>query len=348
MLLVIFGAGASYDSSPTYPLTISREGFPMGERLPLADQLFQNRASFNVLLEKFPKCHPIVPYLRRLPANTTLEHVLEGLQKEAATDPDRLKQLLTVRSYLQVLILGCEEAWNDKVTKGVTNYKTLLDQIRTARKHGEQVCLVTFNYDTMIDSAMPTVGVHIDGLDSYIANANYKLIKVHGSVNWAREVGISAVENQFSDAFESLAWVIERASELKPKTIQYVKRSWTMPICRIESQFALPALAIPVETKTESHFECPPEHLDALRSFLPKVTKILIIGWRATESHFLKLLQDNLKKTAMEVMVVAGKKEWAEDVCVNLRKGVNFTSIKAEHGLTEFILNREGEEFLKK
>jgi len=42
-----------------------------------------------------------------------------------------------------------------------------------------------------------------------------------------------------------------------------------------------PALSIPVEKNDE--FSCPTEHVKALEGLLPRVTKMITIGWRATE-----------------------------------------------------------------
>ncbi len=84
MILVIFGAGASYDSVPARPPSEPRY---VRERLdcrpPLANELFLDSGPFAEGLSRFPECHAIVPYLRRVPPDQTLEHVLETLQAEA-------------------------------------------------------------------------------------------------------------------------------------------------------------------------------------------------------------------------------------------------------------------------
>ena len=73
--------------------------------------------------------------------------------------------------------------------RGVTNYKTLLEEVRHWRlTSGEDVCIVTFNYDTMIEEALEVVGLKIREIPDYIAHPNYKLFKVHGSVQWVREL----------------------------------------------------------------------------------------------------------------------------------------------------------------
>jgi hypothetical protein len=64
MLMVIFGAGASYDSCPTYPPGTpvqfhSAVGLNEYDRPPLADHLFANRMAFAGLLLRYPECQKI-------------------------------------------------------------------------------------------------------------------------------------------------------------------------------------------------------------------------------------------------------------------------------------------------
>src|SRR5205823_9977424 len=60
----------------------------------------------------------------------------------------------------------------------------------------------------------------------------------------------------------------------------------------------LPAIAVPLETKQS--YECPPNHLEAMREWLPQVDRILIIGWRAAERHFLLELEGHLRSDRSE------------------------------------------------
>lgn len=54
-----------------------------------------------------------------------------------------------------------------------------------------------------------------------------------------------------------------------------------------------------MQSKTENTFEWPRIHRDFFLSLLPLVTKILIIGWRGQEAHFLNLLRENLPKDGL-------------------------------------------------
>jgi hypothetical protein len=164
MLMVVIGAGASYDSIPYLG---GNQG--MADRPPLADQLFEARPDFSSAMEHFPHCQAIIPLVQNLPSGRTVEQVLQCLQSEAKDYPKRHHQLAAVRYYLHVMLWGCEHRWRG-IAKGVTNYKALLDLIARWRKPHEQVCLVTFNYDTLLEDALTVVGVNIKELDDYIAN----------------------------------------------------------------------------------------------------------------------------------------------------------------------------------
>jgi hypothetical protein len=63
MILVIFGAGASYDSIPSRPPSQYIRA-QLASRLPLAKELFLTRGVFSETLSYYPQCHPIVPYLQ--------------------------------------------------------------------------------------------------------------------------------------------------------------------------------------------------------------------------------------------------------------------------------------------
>jgi hypothetical protein len=91
MLLVIFGAGASYDSvqqmrPPNVPLSAQRpipRQYPAHEeaRPPLANQLFDTRDIFAKAMGQFPDCKALVPLLRR--PDVSIERELARFQKQA-------------------------------------------------------------------------------------------------------------------------------------------------------------------------------------------------------------------------------------------------------------------------
>src|SRR5947209_5958942 len=77
-----------------------------------------------------------------------------------------------------------------------------------------------------------------------------------------------------------------------------------------------PAIAIPVDQKNE--FECPSPHLEALNDVLPQASKVLVVGWRGTEQHFLRILKDKLGAAPRPILVVAESIEAAMVTSRNL------------------------------
>jgi len=95
MLMVVFGAGASYDSSPDYPPTeqdvhssIEGGGFYLrGVRPPLANQLFELRPIFASAAQKIPKCRLILGQLRDMSSDMSVEQELERLRERSLNYP---------------------------------------------------------------------------------------------------------------------------------------------------------------------------------------------------------------------------------------------------------------------
>jgi hypothetical protein len=348
--MVIFGAGASYDSCPTYPPDFKGEvigGDPLNKhyRPPLANELFENRPIFaEAIFNYFPQCQPIVPRLRSL-RGETLEAVLEDLQAKSDSYPRGKQQLASVRYYLQFVIHECQTRWRG-VQKGLTNYKSLLDEIeRTYPK--EPVCLVTFNYDTLLEDALLHFGLPITTMDDYTKKHSfYKLFKLHGSVNWARAVDSPTKAQNPDQGFSVAKDFIERAAEI-PVTQKYLLTS-EHPPGSVRGIPVFPAIAIPVEKK--STFECPQSMLEELVTLLREVSKILVIGWRATEAHFLAQLANRLTglRRGAQLHIVAGPdaEEIKVRICRELLNNPPQSPTVDEGGFTDFILSRRAEQFL--
>jgi hypothetical protein len=348
MLLVIFGAGASYDSAPSSP--------PPGpeERPPLASQLFEDRPRFADALRQFSRCQPLVPRLRQPAPSTTIEQMLQEYQSQAGDYPERHRQLAAVRYYLHFIFRGLVDKW-ESTHKGITNYKTLLDDLERWRlKSGEKVCLVTFNYDTLLERAMPVVGMTINSLSDYISNSDYKIIKVHGSADWGHEIEIDVGSLDNANQWQIVNQYIDRATEIRFTGRYYLTDQF--PIAwgtrelnlgsNLGSRFCLfPAIALPLVQK--STFECPNDHLETLRECVRDVSRILVIGWRAQEEHFLKLLRDNLRQPALS-MVIAGGKDEANQIGDHLLiRGITARHLPASGGFSSVIRSGEIDQFLR-
>jgi hypothetical protein len=328
MLLVVFGAGASYDSDPDHPpaynpnMRADQLPPPEDHRPPLANRLFDNRLQFLSAMEMFPECRPLIPRLRR--SGIAVEKELARLQVEANIYPERHQQLAAIRYYLRHALWQCQDRWRG-VHRGITNYATLLDELERWRvEKKEKVCFVTFNYDLMLEEAMEQVlHLQVKDMDSYISWDNYSLFKPHGSVDWGRVVkGMNNTARTAPSAFYQ-----HIIKTVRPNNSTFAEE---FQRCDIElnpnpntGAVLFPAISIPVENKDE--FSCPLEHQKTLKGLLPKVTKMITIGWRATEEDFLKLLLTSRLVEAIagnhkspELLVVTGSKEGAEQTVRNL------------------------------
>lgn len=200
---------------------------------------------------------------------------------------------------------------------------------------------MTFNYDTLIEDAMSIHGLKFDDLEAYTnRDPRFALYKLHGSVNWARLHYVGP------DNRASLRQLIERPEYLKEPQQGTGYRIWnnTKSDLREREFVGLPAIAIPLRQKTT--FECPQEHLAHLSEQLPRVRKILAIGWRGMEQHFTSLLKDRLSKEMQRLHVVS---KGDGDATMNHLKTAALLNRAqctcADHGFSAFVCDQLGRDF---
>src|SRR6266446_3642263 len=138
MLMVIFGAGASYDSAQAFPLPPPLYAVGVDSagpwRPPLASNLFRDlNQAFGHIVKRYPKLSHILPYLRQPSNGRSIEEELEFLQTQAQGHPERARQFASVTFYLRDLLFEVSNEWRDK-TSGVTNYAPLIDEILRLNK----------------------------------------------------------------------------------------------------------------------------------------------------------------------------------------------------------------------
>jgi hypothetical protein len=336
MLLVVFGAGASYDSASA----LRADQRSATWRPPLANQLF-DLGRFGGYISQFPRCAPIITYLQGPDVN--VEQRLEKYQSEQGKDPERVRQLTAIRYYLQTMLSELVVAWHGE-TSGVTNYKSLLDQIRHERKPGEKVCLVTFNYDTLLEDALSIVNATPKSMRDYVAG-DYLVIKLHGSINWVHQV-----DNFRGDVNKAPIQVISEIIDEAPNLLfnpGHQPISATPLIQRRDNPPFVPALSIPVEHKPG--YECPAEHIQALEEVLPAITKVLVIGWRAADEPFLKLMAEKMVHVD-RMMMISSSETKANEIISRIRNaGVaaqQYLPAKGG-GFSQAVLSGQTEAFLK-
>ncbi len=294
MLMVIFGAGASYDSCSSFR-PVQNQGL-LNYRLPLARDLFANLREFRDISRIYPRVQRILPFLENV---DNVEDKLEAYRTEGEGHIERRRQLTAVKYYLRDVIELCQKNWSHH-TSGLSNYQAFLDQVSVGSDH--RICFVTFNYDTLLEQALREIDVPVGGMGDYISHVKYGLIKLHGSTDWVHWVPRGAMNTQnaalgglnHGSHSKALANGLIRAA---PNTDVDCVVDHSASVGRQERwrvAWPLPALAIP--TVSKHTFVCPPEHLDHLKALIPQVAEIIIVGWRGGESHFLKLVKEGLTR----------------------------------------------------
>src|SRR6266852_4410000 len=359
MLMVVLGAGASYDSSqayrPVYPggggyasfaSTAPRPDDEGPWRPPLAKDLFLDRHhALGGIVTNYPKLSHILPYLREPSNSRSVEEILESLQEEGKDNPESQREFASVRYYLCELLDEVTKGWLAK-TNRVTNYAPLLRDILRFNRSSEPVCLVTFNYDLLLEHALYTFDFKARPPEEHLdSHSILKLFKLHGSVNWSR-----LVNGQHGNRLQP-QHLIEQADKIKVSdTFVLANATEVNDMFKFEEPI-FPAIAIPVQTKSEQYFECPRSHLTYLGQMLDNITKILIIGWQAQEAHFLQMLKPKLP-LLRQVMVVGANKEDAEKILPHFLKEIGKHILPqnryvGQGGFTHFIVTQEGGDFFR-
>jgi hypothetical protein len=332
VLMVIIGAGASYDSSPDKLPDTSAVLY----RPPLANNLFAEEGVMGQTRSAFPQINPLIPELNPR-VGRSIEEALQRLDAEAAGNPRRPPQLAAVRYYLQELFRSLQPKWLGEIGQ-VTNYHGLLERIQHYRAD-ESVLLVTFNYDTLIEQALTEMfGGQFEVMADYISRPDFKLFKLHGSANWGRCLhmaprGSSIREN--SNPWALPTQMIEQAATLSI-TDTFMVTGGRMPFPKGPPLF--PAIAIPVRDK--QRFECPADQIGELQRLIPQVNRLLTIGWRGSELHFMKFLQTGLTHRQVSVTTVAGTLTEAGEVMSQIRKVVAVSNTASFAGFSQALGDR--------
>ena len=295
-------------------------------------------------MNRWPQVAGLIPRLRRAVAvhgGPTVEEVLREIQEQADRYPRRLSHLVALELYLAEITDVPIWDWLHAAGSS-TNYAELLDKIEQAYGGDSGALFVTFNYDTMLEQAFNSIYARqISRLDDYIPKNATVLIKPHGSADWAQCLpagrGPEIPGNH-------PATVIKFAPQLDFRGGDIMKRQEASNT----GQIWHPAIAVPVDrTKT---FVCPATHLERLTADLQKVTHLLVIGWRASEQHFLALLDENLQKDASINLCIVDRDAGALAAQQNLQRSLGedrFGSIELhDEGFSAFVGHDRSDEWL--
>lgn len=317
--MVVFGAGASHDLTALHPAPARSDHRP-----PTTDQLFTEEDRYLSAVGRFPYVGALITDVQQALAAAktkdeviSVEQILDGMKQRSdeRRSPRLQRQLMALRYYLQDVIGTTTRKFADDVA-GRTNHQTLFNRIDEWREENpeESVCLVTFNYDTLIERACREVlGRRFDTIDDY-GQGPYILLKLHGSVNWLQPISINAerLPRWMGGTPEQMRLqLIEHAGEYEVDERIFAVADDPNAI-QVRGNFAVPAIAIPVQAKRS--LVCPPpDFATRLQLCLPDTTRLMMIGWRAAEETVLGLCRGNLRSD-LRAIVVTGSTATAGEV----------------------------------
>jgi hypothetical protein len=273
VLVVICGAGASYGC------ILDRTITP-----PLTKTLFDG--NWSGYLEEYGAAAPLIgPIRRKVDAGGDIEEILDSYQQVAEHDSTTSRQLGAITFYIRDVVHTTAYRTH-KATAGVNFYAELVNHLRQWQEQtGEPLGYVTFNYDDLLDRAWSNVfGQDVRTVDALVGvPAAAPVFHPHGSVHWCRPIlNPEVLEGRAVDP-ESVFRKLGILS-LGDVTFDYCQPS---QVPHPNGKFALPALALPLRSKSE--FVFPVQHLELMSQMLAEATRVLVIGWQANEHHFLQL-----------------------------------------------------------
>jgi hypothetical protein len=323
--MVIFGAGASFDSDPNDPATPTSGGNRGGVRPPLAGNLFWG--GYGRFAQLYPACQGLLKRLRAAAPN--IEPELERVRFESQRKTFMIRELEAVRYYIRAVIDAVEEEWLGNLRDHVTTYTNLLQEIEEWREErGSEVAFITFNYDCLLDRACRSVvpELKLKGVSDFGQGKAHYVYKLHGSTDWSEEVSL-AVDSPISGGGRDYEnQLIDLAGYTHP-TGRYIRGNE-----RIEGQrfgYSRPAIAIPMVTKSGDDFACPVQHTEHLRQAIPVVSDLVLVGWRGEEQHFHDLWRSTVQwaqKTQLRrLLIVDATKESAEGIATRIRESMDIS-----------------------
>jgi len=337
-MLVILGAGASSDCLPPsvagYGIATSAS-LPSraveDARPPMTQQLAESRALSNWVLGHWRSATPVVAHLRDTLSRDegqseekvkTLEVALREFEAAGDRIPERKRQMLAMRFYLRDLFAACTDYMcSPELAGGVTNHVALLNRLLEWCSPGNRtVVFISFNYDFILERAMEALwGFRPLDLNNYLAHDRVQLLKPHGSVLWNWRV------DHPSQAFRGGGWIQFGEASIDEALRNSVDETDIQ--CQAFPQIEglqvplpipsmIPALALPTDDKS---FVWPQSQEDHLKSLQGTVTRVLTIGWRGLEPHFLPLLRPLVKHYARVLTVSGGAQADAESASTKAR-----------------------------
>ncbi|MBI2028512.1 MAG: hypothetical protein HYT07_02770 [Candidatus Levybacteria bacterium] len=353
--LIILGAGASFDFQDLLDYEGSNDIIKLLEwRPPLVNKMF-DVARLGRIIGNYDDVKPLASTVNNLVKNKNINFDFEKhlSQIESKYPENSYKQIMALRFYLAELFSKISYYY----FRHTNNHLHLINEVNN---RGGNACVVNFNYDTLFEKNIKTIGNN-DNIDAYISG-NIKIIKIHGAHNWRYSPKAAIAKTGVYDFFISGGrsfYEEYKDHEVDPTTtkiLDYSKENFDLNEYRKSREdktlsintwlYYLPAIAIPIGTK--GNHVCPKKHINTLIEQLKMVDRILVIGWRVQDEYLLSLLKAHLQNGVKLTVVSSGNtsaKEYIEKFKAIIQiKILDMTF--PNNGYTNFMINGGIERFL--
>jgi hypothetical protein len=336
-LVVILGAGASFDASSARH---------RGETVyppPLVTQLFSQGGPDDSILRAYPLAEMAGSEIRYAANNQRgLEQVLREQYKESAAEHDR-RAFFQVPLYLQHRLLVASSAF----------VPDSYDRLIMAALRLPEVVFVTLNYDLLLDQRLAALSP-LHSLRSYITDErNWSLIKLHGSVNWAKklETGLETLGGDldppfFARTFDRHALSAETAPGISMRPVDPAQ-SGSLNSARVEgSSLYYPLLSVPLGPDDE--LSCPDSHLEFFKGRLDAEDGFhaLFLGYSGYDVAVMALLRESVAR--LRSVTVVNPDQAAGNRILEALGDVSLPTEVLCEGFTAFVNNGHLERVLER
>lgn len=308
-LLVVIGAGASYDCWPEH-VVIPHDYEQV--RLPLANSLFSPLPTQNAFLDKYNLmglASSLRSKARTKGDKFDIEEELANINDVAIKRKDfnTIQSLFKARFYLHGVIKTLTQKTLN-YTSSHTIYVDLLTKIKEwidESPESRYVDIIVFNYDDLIEKAMSHVYNYdwsskneSSPLNAYYRGKNLRIYKPHGSINWGREV----LHDESHFSYTDINQAFQKFNQLDiVNSFRFINPD---VFTGLDDKNYIPAIAIPFKKKANFE-ECPQEMLVKMLEAIQGADKVITLGWKGADEHLTILLKENHKID--EVYIVSPK-----------------------------------------
>lgn len=301
-LFVVIGAGASRGCAP--PSVPRSDAFLP----PLVPDLFSpTRSGTSEVLSRYPLAKLAAADLRDRDDSLAIEEVIRTRYRDSPKPLDQ-RIFRAIAPYLQELLHRVSYQY----TPFPQNYESLVTNLLRL----DEVVFVSLNYDLVLDNVLVAVDPLVPSLSWYISPQRpWSLIKLHGSVNWARNSGVNDAR-LFLDPPEDL--MLGDDIVIRPGPELWQMRGHTSPSGGFaHGALHYPVLSVPVGQADE--LAAPPNHVEFLQEKLAssQPLHLLLIGYSGNDREVLALIRES-DRGIKTLTIVDHNKEGAEAVAGRL------------------------------